>query len=222
MTALPPYLQNNPSAASQGYLAHLPAMFNTGGLKSAYQQQSQQDYNQGSALAAAAANQYTQRANQTGASNLGAGFAQASAMIPVYGQQADLMGEYQKQRLSYLGQQAQIGAGLTGDIGRQQGQYQANLADYLTNQQKMQQQQSQFGQTFGLEQQRLAQQGQQFNATNRLDALQLALRAPGQSFSYATNAQGQPNTANDARALQGAQAQNQYYQNLRGRLQSYF
>lgn len=190
---LPSFLQGNPWQASQSYLNQLPGQFNTSGLQKSYQQQEAGNLSQGSALAAAAANQYVQRAHQSGASTLGAGFAQASAMLPIYQQNAEMNSDLQNKLLQYHTQQAQIGAGLSSDIGRQQGQYQSTLADYLMGQQKLQQQQSQFGQSFGLSQQteantRSFQQGQLKN-----QAAQLALQYGPQNAGgfYFTNNNGQ-------------------------------
>lgn len=208
---LPSFLQNNPSSAPQNYLAKLPGMFNTTGLRNSYQQEEAQNLNQGSAIAAAAANQYVQRARQSGASTLGAGFAQASAMLPVYQQNAAMNSDLQSKLLQYRSAQAGIGAGLSGDIGRLQGQQQSTLADYYLSQQRLQQSQSQFGQNFGLQQQQLAQQTANQRGQLNNQAAQLALQyAPRGSGLYSVDNQGRPLDQANALALQRSQGQQDY------------
>lgn len=212
---IPAYLNYNPGQWAQSYLSTLPGQFDTSGLQNAYKTQEASNWNSGSAIAAAASNQYTQRANQTGASSLGAGFAQASAMLPVYQQNASMQSDLQNKLLQYHSQQAQIGAGLASDIGKQQGQYQSTLSDYFLNQQKLQQQQSQFGQTLGFQQQQEADQ-------NRLNALGLAQKMPRQSYSFSTDNAGNPMTGGDALGMQQFNRQNQFLQSVRSGIQSYF
>lgn len=141
---IPSYLQQNTAAAPQSYMAQLPGLFNTSGLTSSYNNQISTNFDQGRALAAAAANQYTTRAQQEGGSTLGAGFAQAGAMLPVYAQNAALQSDLANKQLQYRGQQATIGAGLAGDIGKLQSQQQSTYSDYLMNQQRLNQQQQQY------------------------------------------------------------------------------
>lgn len=216
---LPSFLQGNPWQASQSYLNQLPGQFNTSGLQKSYQQQEAGNLSQGSALAAAAANQYVQRARQSGASTLGAGFAQASAMLPIYQQNAEMNSDLQNKLLQYHTQQAQIGAGLSGDIGRLQGQYQGTLADYFLSQQRLQQQQNQFGQTLGLQQQQTNQQGAYQQGQLRNQAAQIGLQyAPRPAGAYATNLYGSPMTGADARSMQGIQQNQNYLQGILGSL----
>lgn len=218
-STVPSYLQTQPWAASQSYLNQLPGMFNTSGLKNSYQTLENQNFNQGSALAAAAANQYVQRARQSGASTLGAGYAQASAMLPVYQQNAQMNSDLQNKLLQYHSQQAQIGAGLSGDIGRLQSGYQSTLADYLTTQQKLQQSQGQFGATFGQNQQNLNQQGayQQGQLANQ--RLNLAMQYQKQNpfvGAYATNPDGSPMSPIDGQIMAAAKQSQNYSNNIRG------
>lgn len=217
---LPSYLQQNPASASQSYLSQLPGMFNTSGLQSAYGNQEQSNWDSGSALAAAAANQYVQRAQQSGASTLGAGFAQASAMLPVYQQNASMQSDLQNKMLQYKAQQATIGAGLSGDIGRLQGQYQGTLSDYFLNQQKLQQQQQQFGDTFGLQQRQLSASVANQNAQNSLQGASLALKyAPsGAGNSYETGVLGQPSSPQDAATMARVNQQQTYLRSVLGGL----
>lgn len=189
--SLPSFLQSQPWQSSQNQLNQLPGQFNTSALRNSYGQQEAQNWSQGSALAAAAANQYVQRARQSGASPLGAGFAQASAMLPVYQQNAEMNSDLQNKLLQYHTSQAQIGAGLSGDIGRLQSQNQSTLADYFLNQQKLQQSQNQFGQSLGLQYGQLAQQKAFQTGQLKNQAAQLALQYnPIKGGSYATNNQG--------------------------------
>lgn len=204
--ALPSYLQTQPWQSSQNQLNQLPGQFNTSGLKASYGQQEAQNWSQGSALAAAAANQYVQRARQSGASTLGAGFAQASAMLPVYQQNADMNTQLQNQLLQYHTQQAQIGAGLSGDIGRLQSQNQSTLADYLTTQQKLQQSQSQYYGTFGQNQ-------QQFNqslAEKQREANLSYLASTGKSQQGFTGLMTTPGNGFGANAIQFSPQFQQY------------
>lgn len=212
---LPPFLQNTPWSAPQSYLNGLGNQFNTTGLKSSYQNEENQNWNQGSALAAAAANQYVQRARQQGSSTLGAGFAQASAMLPVYQQNAAMNSDLQSKLLQYKSQQAQIGAGLSGDIGRLQGQYQGTLSDYFLSQQKLQQQQQEFGQNFGLQQQVANQQGAYQQGQLKNQAAQIALQyAPRPMGSYATYLDGRPMDPEDGLSMQGIQKNTNYLDNI--------
>jgi|GEM_PF-6758436 len=189
--SLPGFLQSQPWAAPQSYLGQLPGMFNTTGLRNSYTGLENQNFNQGSAIAAAAANQYVQRANQVGGSALGAGFAQASAMLPVYQQNAQMNQQLQNQLLQYHAQQAQIGAGLSGDIGRLQGGYQSTLSDYLTTQQKLAQQNQQFGVSSGQQQQGITNLAQYQQGQLRNQAATTALQyAPRGSGSYSSNMSG--------------------------------
>jgi len=213
-TSLPSYLQGQPWQNAQQYQAKLPVMFNTNALQKSYGNLQQQTFNQGRALAAAAANQYTQRAQQAGASTLGAGFAEASAMLPIYGQQAQLQSDLASKQLQFRGQQAQIGAGLAGTIGQLKQGQQSTYADYFLRQQQLQQQQQQFGQTYSLQE-----RAQASNEKNdRLKALQLAMQTPRSSYSYATGMGGLPMTARDQQQMQASQSQEQFFSNLRNQL----
>lgn len=214
-SGLPSYLQQNTAATSQGYLAQLPGMFNTSNLQSAYGNQEQANWDSGSALAAAAANQYVQRANQSGASTLGAGFAQASAMLPVYQQNAAMQSDLANKQLQYKAQQATIGAGLSGDIGRLQSQQQSTWSDYLLNQQKLQQQNQQFNLNLGLQRQQLGDTFSNQQAQTRMQGSALALQyAPrDMSGTYYTNAQGQPASSADAATQARIRSAQGYEQN---------
>jgi hypothetical protein len=189
--ATPSYLQQQPWQASQNYLASLPNYFTNTGIGAATRNLNNQTWNSASAIAAAASTRYAQTAQQNGASTLGAGFAQNAAMVPAYQQIAQNNQDLDKLRLQARGQQAQIGAGLSSDIGKLQEGYQSTLSDYFLNQQKLQQQQSQFGQTYGLQQQQLAQQTAYQQGSLALQKAQLALQNnPIKAGFYATNNQG--------------------------------
>jgi hypothetical protein len=218
----PPYLQSQPWQTSQNYLNGLGSMFSTRGIANDTQALNQQTWNSGSAIAAAAANQYRQRALQTGASSLGAGFAQASAMLPLYGQIAQNNLDLGKLRLQSQAQQAQIGASLAGDIGREQGQYQSTLADYFLNQQKLAQQQSQFGQTLGLQQQQLAAQTANQQQQNKLLALSLASKLPAVSGGYYTDNMGNPMSGADAATMARLKQGQNFGSDVRNTLYSFF
>lgn len=217
--SLPGFLQSQPWAGSQDYLNGLPGLFNTTGLKNSYSNLENQNYNQGSAIAAAAANQYVQRQNQVGGSTAGAGFAQASAMLPVYQQNAQMNTQLQNQLLQYHAQQATIGAGLSGDIGRLQGGYQSTLADYLTTQQKLAQQNQQFGVSSAQSQQNLNQQGAYQQGQLRNQAANLALQyAPRPQGSFATYNNGQPMDSASAQSMQGISQNTNYLNGILGGL----
>lgn len=219
--SLPSFLQSQPWQSSQNQLNQLPGQFNTSALRNSYGQQEAQNWSQGSALAAAAANQYVQRARQSGASPLGAGFAQASAMLPVYQQNAEMNSDLQNKLLQYHTSQAQIGAGLSGDIGRLQSQNQSTLADYFLNQQKLQQSQSQFGSNLGLQYSQLAQQKSQNNAQNSLYALMLAQRQPRAAGGYNTDVLGRPMSATDAQSMQRLNGAGNFQNAIQSGLQSF-
>lgn len=217
--ALPSFLQSQPWQSSQNQLSQLPGQFNTSALRNSYGQQEAQNWSQGSALAASAANQYVQRARQSGASTLGAGFAQASAMLPVYQQNAEMNTQLQNQLLQYHTQQAQIGAGLSGDIGRLQSQNQSTLADYLTTQQKLAQSQLQFGDTFGLQQRQLASQSAYQQGQLKNQSAQLALQyAPRGSGAYSTYNNGTPMSPGDASQMARLSGNQSYLQSILGGL----
>lgn len=236
----PSYLAGNDTGALQSYLGQLPSMFNTSGLQSSYATMNQGVSDNSRAMAAAAANAYVNRARQSGASQLGAGFAQAGAMLPGYAQIAQNNADLAGKQLQYTSQQAQIGAGLSSDIGKLQAAHQSALSDYYLNQQKLQQSQSQFGQDLGFRQQQLAQQQSQFGQSQaqqlsefgqtnalqlgnqQLNALQLASRLRTQPYGYSTDMGGNPLTAGDASNMQMANQQNQFGLNLRNSLASFF
>lgn len=217
---LPSYLQQNTAASAQNYMRQLPGLFNTSGLTSAYNNQISTNFDQGRALAAAAANQYTQRAQQEGGSTLGAGFAQAGAMLPVYAQNASLQSDLANKQLQYRGQQATLGAGLAGDIGRLQSAQQGTWSDYLLNQQRLQQQQQQFYGTMGLQQQQLNQTAKQQAAQNGLQGAALALQyAPrGTGSSYYTNNNGSGMSYADQQTINRVNSQQSYLQGILGGL----
>lgn len=217
---IPSYLQQNTAAAPQSYMAQLPGLFNTSGLTSSYNNQISTNFDQGRALAAAAANQYTTRAQQEGGSTLGAGFAQAGAMLPVYAQNAALQSDLANKQLQYRGQQATIGAGLAGDIGKLQSQQQSTYSDYLMNQQRLAQQQQQFNADLGFRNQQLAATQQQQAAQNRLQGSALALQyAPrGAGSSYYTNNNGSGMSYADQQTINRINGQQGYVQGILGGL----
>lgn len=231
----PSYLQSNPWSADQSYLGKLPGMFDTSALTGAYQQMNQQTLGNAGAMAAAATNAYLNRARQSGASQLGAGFAQAGAMLPAYSQVAQNNADLFGKQLQYSTAQAQLGAGLSNDIGQLQTQHANTLQDYYLNQQKLAQSQSQFGQDLGFRQQQLAQNQLQFGDTFGLQQRQLnsqtsyqqgqlanqrlSLAAQYQKqnpfmASYSTNLDGSPMSPIDGQAMARANQNFTSSQNL--------
>lgn len=240
---LPGYLQGNTIKSLQDYQNTIPKMFDTSGLDQSYNALNQSNFSQGRALAAAAGASYSNRAAQSGGSRLGAGFAEAQSMLPIYNQGHQLLADLATKKLQAATGQAAAGGDTARAIGQLQQSRQAMLADYFGNQQRiglqkqqlaqnqtqfnsdlgfrnqqLAQQQSQFGDTLGLQKQQLASQTQNQANDTRLRSLQLALGQPQKSYSFSTDMFGNPVSVGDAQAQQGFQQQNSYYNNLRTQL----
>lgn len=231
-TTAPSYLQNSNVGQLQGLYGQLSGLFDTSQMTSDANNAIQGNYNQGRALAAAAGRAYVNRAQQSGASTLGAGFAEGQAMLPIYNQRTQATADLSNRQLQYHTAQAGAQSAVAGQIGQLQQAHAATLADYFANQQKMGLQNQQFNLDLGYRQNVLAQDQSQFssrlgeqsrefnvgqsnqqnsqNAALRLQALGMALKMPQQSYGWSTTATGVPRTAYDMQQSQlyGQQAQN--------------
>lgn len=237
---IPSSLQGSPWKPLQQQQNQLAGLFDTSGLQSAYQNQASGNLDQGRALAAAAASSYTNRAAQSGASSLGAGFARGQAMLPIYQQNNALMSDFASKQLQAKTSQGQIGSDIAGRIGQLQSARQSMLSDYMQGQQRLQQGNQQFNADLDYRNRALAQNQTQFAGSqnekgrefdvnagqqgqmNRLRALQLAMQMPRQNYSWNTNWAGGPINQSDATAMQNFGQQNQFFNGLRSDFQSLF
>ncbi len=215
---LPDWLQQGNTGQLQQFLGQLPALFNTKGLNTSYQNAISSEMNQGRALAAAGSRQYANRAAQTGASGLGAGFAAGQALLPYFDQRNSMLSDLEKQKLMARTQQAQLTGDLAGRIAQLQQMRQGMISDYSTAQQKLQQEGGQFD-TTQEERQR------EFNTTSglqqqgmNLDALKLAMSVPRQHYTWNTDQSGHPSTPFDEQQAGAFGQQQNYFNTLRNKI----
>lgn len=215
---LPAWLQQGNTGQLQSLLGQLPQLFNTKGLNTSYQNAISGEMNQGRALAAAGSRQYANRAAQTGASGLGAGFAAGQALLPYFDQRNSMLSDLEKQKLLARTQQAQLSGDLAGRIGQLQQMRQGMISDYSTAQQKLQQESTQFD-TTNTERQREfnTTSGQQQQGLN-LDALKLAMQVPRQHYQWNEDQFGKPEGPGAADAKQGYQNQQNYWGQIQQKL----
>lgn len=163
--AMPGYLSADPSAGLKSYLPQMQSMYANaiGNMTTAGNNAINSNFDQGTALAAAGARAYMARAQQSGGSQLGAGFAQGQAMLPVYGQKYNALNQMAQNQLSATGQEAGLGANINEAIGNLTQQRASLMAQYTGQQQQLRQQQQQYYSGLGFQQQQLAQQGSQFS-----------------------------------------------------------
>lgn len=125
-----------------------------------------------------AATEYSNRAAQSGASQLGAGVVKAQAMLPVLSQNASLKTQAADVAAKAHQDAAGLAAQIASTIGNLRTSYLSTLTGYAQGQQQMQTQNSQFNASLGMDQQRLnferEQTYQQQQAQDRARQLALA------------------------------------------------
>ena len=183
-----------------------------------------------------AATEYSNRASQSGGSQLGAGVVKAQAMMPVLQQNAKLKGEAADIAAKTHQEGASLAAQIAGTIGSLRSSYLSALTGFATDQQKMQQQNNQFNAGLQLDRSKFsyAQQQDQANAVER--RRQAAAVAKQQEFqnSIETMKVKPPNTGNynvdmfgqgitpyDTRAMAANQNFRDTQQNALSRIQNY-
>ena len=185
----------------------IPGLLNTAGVEKSYHNQIDGMMAQGRGHAAAAGQAYGQRAIQAGASGMGAGFAQAQAMLPMYAQQgamlSDLAGIQQRAK---AGQASEMG-GAASQLSSMAAQREGMMTDYAQNQQR-----------FALQNRQLQQQAQQWSQGNQswgggnrtgggseMASAQAILSHP-EAHSYALDMFGKPMSFNDGMQYAESQA----------------
>lgn len=223
--APPSFLAGANVGSLQRLQGQLPGLFNTKPLEQAYGNLASSNLDSGRALAAAAGASYSNRAAQSGASRQGAGFAAAQAMLPIYGQNNQLMADLATKKLQAQTGQAGAGIDISKAVAQLLASRQGMLADYSLGSQRLAQQGQQFNADLGFRNQQLAQQGSQFQQQlgveqggNRLKALQLAMMKRPQEFSWNTNGSGVPTTLYDQSQQQGYQNQRNFYGGIQNSL----
>jgi hypothetical protein len=156
------------------------------------------NFQQQRAATGAAARAAQNRAMLSGG-RVGASFAQASAMLPLYAQRnqqalglAQLQGQMQ-------GQRAGLNTSLAQSIAQSRLANRGLLSDYAMGQQRLGQDQRQFDERLRMDQQGLDLQRAQFNAANAARAMQAM--GPG-GFVVNRNMAGQPLTPYDQQVEQ--------------------
>lgn len=203
----------------------------------------------GSQAANNAATEYSNRAAQTGGSQLGAGVVKAQSMMPVYKANSDLRLEAANVAAQSRQQGLSLASQIANNIGQLRQSYLGTLADYSAKQQGMAIQNNQFNSDLALHNYQ-AQQNVASEAANRqvqyaglqnaawkdamdfstqqsnsaLAANQALLSQKGPTGSYITNNQGQVTSGQNAyNALtQWSQSQQQAASNLRSIGNSYY
>lgn len=158
----PSFLGGSNIGGLQRLQGQLPGLFNTKPLEQSYQNLASSNLDTGRALAAAAGASYSNRAAQSGASRQGAGFAAAQAMLPIYGQNNQLMADFATKKLQAQTGQAGAGIDLSSTMAKLLAARQGMLADYSLGSQRLAQGNQQFNQDLGFRNKQLAQQGSQF------------------------------------------------------------
>lgn len=238
--SVPNFMQGKPWQPAQQFAGQVPGLFDTTQMMQRGQDAITSQLAQARAAAASASAQYVNRAQQSGASGLGAGFAQGQAMLGAYNSANQAYSDLAGRQLQAKMAQGNLQGELYGRIGQLMGARQGQIGDLYTGFQNRAQNQSQFNSDLDYRNRSLAQNQSQFDASlserknefgvtsgqsgmqNRLAALALAMKAPRQSFSWHTNASGNPMGDADATAMQGYGRQQDFYGNLQNQLQSFF
>ena len=154
-TAFPSWM---PTASQFGELQstykNIPKMFNTQGMEDSYGRMIQNNQASGAAMSATAGRAAQNRARQQGG-QVGASFAQGSAMQNVRRQGAEMLGDLEQKKMAARAAQAQAQMQASGMLGQGRLAQQGQLAGYDQN---MRQQYFQ-GQGLGMDQQRIGLQG---------------------------------------------------------------
>lgn len=172
-SSFPDYLSGNPNQNLQKFQQQLPGLFNFKPIQQAGNAFIQSNFDQGRASAAAQAAAAQSRAIQSGG-QVGSSFAQSSASLPLYNQRnqqsldlAKLLAQMRQSQAGLMGQSA-------GQMDNNSLQQSAQRNQYGLAQQNMASQNSQFADTFGLQQQQFGLQQRQFDQS----LLRGAPRAP--------------------------------------------
>lgn len=159
----PSFLSGSNIGNLQRLQGTLPSLFNTKPLEQAYGNMASSNLDTGRALAAAAGASYSNRAAQSGASRQGAGFASAQAMLPIYGQNNQLMADLATKKLQAQTGQAGAGIDIAGTIGKLLAARQGLLADYSLGSQRLAQGNQQFNSDLGFRNRQVNLQSSQFD-----------------------------------------------------------
>lgn len=169
----PSYLGNNPNQNLQQFGSRIGSLYNFKPIQQAGNAYIDSNFDQQRSTAAAAAAASQNRAMQSGG-QVGASFAQAGAMTPLYNQRnqqsLDLAKLYAQMQQSKAGLMGQVAGEEDSNALQRSGQQ----SQYGLAQQNMASQNAQFADTFGLQQQQFGLQQRQFDLT----ALRQAPRAP--------------------------------------------
>lgn len=186
----PDYLKGNANTNLAAFQKQIPKLYNFKPIQAAGNASINSNFDQGRAAAAAAATASSRRAMQQGGQS-GSAFAQAGAMIPLYGQRnaqnldlAKLFASMQESKAGLLGQTA----GRMDDNALQRA---SQLSGYGMGQQRMGMEGDQFDQTMALNLDRFGLDKRRFN----LDAMRAG--AAGGRPPYNVNRMGMPDSAYD-------------------------
>lgn len=140
-----------------GLYNRIPGLFNTKGIKNAYNSQINTTQSQGMQAASDAAGSYAAREQQSGVNPVASGVVEAQARAPMYSAVNDLT----KGKESAILDAHQMGASLQSQIAAAIGNiregYTKTLADYNLGAAGLSNQQSEFGQSLNMQGQQLQQ-----------------------------------------------------------------
>lgn len=237
---VPQFMRQNTWQPLKQQQAALPGMFDTSGLAANYENAISSNFDQGRALAASAGTTYSNRAAQSGASRLGAGYATGQAMLPFFQQANQMRADLGAKQLQARTAQAGMMTDLASRIGQLQSARQGQMGDLYTGFQNRQQNQNQFNSDLDYRNRSLAQNQSQFDSSqaqqrsefdvtagqnasqNRLNALQLAMRMPQGGHLWRTDMFGRPIGELGQQQANSWQQEQSYMGNIRNQLQSYF
>lgn len=157
----PSYLPTQaPIGSLRNARSQLPGLFDAGAFNKANNAYIDSNFANQSQVAATQGRAASNRAMLSGG-RFGAGFAQASAMLPLYGQRNQQAAEGARFTAGMNAQRAGILAGLAGNISQAQLQNRGMLSQYGLGQQRLAQDNSQFNQQMNLQRDQFDWQKQQ-------------------------------------------------------------
>jgi hypothetical protein len=236
---MPSWMSKNPDANLQELLGaynNLSSAFDPSAQVQARNDAIGYNTSVGGQAANNAATEYSNRASQSGGSQLGAGVVKAQAMMPVLQQNAKLKGEAADIAAKTYQDGASLASQIAGTIGSLRSSYLSALTGFATDQQKMQQQNNQFNAGLQLDRNKFnyAQQQDQANSVERRRQIAAAARQqefqnalatmqvkPPNTGNYNTDMFGQGMTPYDTRAMAGNQNFKDTQQNALSRIQNY-
>lgn len=200
---MPDYLQQGANRNLRRFQGQIGGLYDFAPIQAAGNAYIQSNFDQQRAGAAAMAAAAQHRAMQSGGA-VGASFAQAGAMLPLYNQRNEQAFNLAQLHGQMNMSQADLRGRTAGMMDNNSLQRAGMMSQYGLGQQRLASDNEQFDQTFGLQQQRFGLEQQQFGLQQRQfnAQIQQRMQQPGNRPWYQTDSGGMPASSRDRQAQQ--------------------